>query len=342
MGPSTTALLTTTRRLLTEPAPTAGAQAAAAPFDTVVVAGGTKARPVTVADRARTASVAAARRRRRVLVACLLPALAGWTGFGVELVAWPVAAASTVLLPVDLVALVVSARVRARRRRAAARAVAREVARADHWRQVHEHEEIRERERLQPSLRPEVMAGAELSTTDGDTAELDLRPVAAALAATSPPWRVDPADGVMLDDGPVTASSMPVWALMAAAAATAAATAAPGSAAEAAPGWPQVERRVRDRRALRRPTPDRRASENLGTGRRLTAVEGTWQPVAVPLPTYAMKSQAPRNPATLGADGVEPEVAVRPGVARPWLPERPGGEAVDLDEVLARRRAVNG
>ncbi len=342
-GPSTTALLTTTRRVSAEPAATPG-------FDEIVAVRG-----VTVADRARTATVTAARRRKRVLTFCLLTAVAGWTAFGLELVSWPVAAAAAVLLPVDLVALVVSARARAARRRRAARAVAREVAlrRPAGGRCTSS--------RRSPSVpcctarrwTPEI-------DRDADTAELDLRPLISATAAAAPsalaatapasasvpppPWPVDLADGVLLDDGPVATGSIPVWAMMTAAAA-AAASATPGGAVETAPGWPQVERRVRDRRALRRPTADRRAAENVGTGRRLAAVdqvEGSWQPVAVPLPTYTMKSQAPRASSTRGADGVEPEVAVRPGVARPWVPERPGGEAVDLDEVLARRRAVNG
>ena len=49
-----------------------------------------------------------------------------------------------------------------------------------------------------------------------------------------------------------------------------------------------------------------------------------WEPVAVPPPTYTMKPMAPRP---------QP---------RPWEGERDFADDLDLDAVLAKRRAVNG
>jgi hypothetical protein len=84
----------------------------------------------------------------------------------------------------------------------------------------------------------------------------------------------------------------------------------------------------------------------------LTAVEpddGTWVPVPVPPPTYTLKPMAPRpQPAPLQVRPV-PETAesdlADAAPERPW--ERAAGrggdlaQPLDLDEVLARRRAVN-
>jgi hypothetical protein len=54
------------------------------------------------------------------------------------------------------------------------------------------------------------------------------------------------------------------------------------------------------------------------------AGDGGWAPVAVPRPVYTMKPVAPRP---------QP---------RPWTDERDFADDLDLDAVLAKRRAVNG
>ena len=74
----------------------------------------------------------------------------------------------------------------------------------------------------------------------------------------------------------------------------------------------------------------------------LTAVEarqGGWLPVPVPPPTYTLKAKAPRPaPPPLEEEPVAEPVAAW---AQPSEPED-AGRPLDLDEVLARRRAVNG
>jgi hypothetical protein len=76
-----------------------------------------------------------------------------------------------------------------------------------------------------------------------------------------------------------------------------------------------------------------------------------WIPVPVPPPTYTLKPTAPRpEPAPLdltptprptepGEPGADPAVARTP---RPWDADRTFADDLDLDAVLARRRAVNG
>jgi hypothetical protein len=70
------------------------------------------------------------------------------------------------------------------------------------------------------------------------------------------------------------------------------------------------------------------------------AADGTWTPVPVPRPTYTMKPVAPRpEPAPLEpaiAPAAPPAAATRVSLRLVEDPE------VDLDSVLARRRAVNG
>jgi hypothetical protein len=74
--------------------------------------------------------------------------------------------------------------------------------------------------------------------------------------------------------------------------------------------------------------------------RRPLADEGTWVPVPVPPPTYTLKPVAPRPaPAPLEpalAPAAAPAATVAPQLRLVEEPE------VDLDSVLARRRAVNG
>jgi hypothetical protein len=79
-----------------------------------------------------------------------------------------------------------------------------------------------------------------------------------------------------------------------------------------------------------------------------------WVPVPVPPPTYTLKPAAPRPepapldlpPAPLPTDPAEPaadapaEPAAR--TPRPWDDDRTFADDLDLDAVLARRRAVNG
>jgi len=75
-----------------------------------------------------------------------------------------------------------------------------------------------------------------------------------------------------------------------------------------------------------------------------TASSGpAWTPVAVPPPTYTLKPVARRaEPRAL--DLTPPAAA--PSAPRPWdidpVTERPRADELDLDLVLARRRAVNG
>jgi hypothetical protein len=78
-----------------------------------------------------------------------------------------------------------------------------------------------------------------------------------------------------------------------------------------------------------------------------------WVPVPVPPPTYTLKPAAPRpEPAPLdlplpsrptdpaGQVEVDPEPAAR--TPRPWEADRTFADDLDLDAVLARRRAANG
>jgi hypothetical protein len=71
----------------------------------------------------------------------------------------------------------------------------------------------------------------------------------------------------------------------------------------------------------------------------VAADDGSWTPVPVPPPTYTLKPMAPRRePAPLQTPAPEqPQLAP---AARAWVHEEPAD--VDLDDVLERRRAVNG
>lgn len=66
--------------------------------------------------------------------------------------------------------------------------------------------------------------------------------------------------------------------------------------------------------------------------------DGAWSPVPVPLPTYALKPAAPhREPAPLGDLEPEPVVAEAVDETEAAQPQTTG--SIDLDAVLARRRA---
>jgi hypothetical protein len=82
------------------------------------------------------------------------------------------------------------------------------------------------------------------------------------------------------------------------------------------------------------------SSAQRPAAREALAGDGTWTPVPVPPPTYTLKPVAPRpEPAPLepaSASVGQPAVAAPPSLRLVEEPE------VDLDSVLARRRAVNG
>jgi hypothetical protein len=87
-----------------------------------------------------------------------------------------------------------------------------------------------------------------------------------------------------------------------------------------------------------------RVARELGEG-----VPGAvWTPVPVPPPTYTLKPAAPRpDPAPLElpappAPSAEPAALQTPRPPRPWDDDRTFADDLDLDAVLARRRAVNG
>jgi membrane protein implicated in regulation of membrane protease activity len=96
-----------------------------------------------------------------------------------------------------------------------------------------------------------------------------------------------------------------------------------------------------------------RASERVARELDGGADAGTWIPVPVPPPTYTLKPMAPRaEPAPLDLPDAppprpsEPATAVTadadpPRTPRPWDPDRSFADDLDLDAVLARRRAVN-
>jgi hypothetical protein len=114
------------------------------------------------------------------------------------------------------------------------------------------------------------------------------------------------------------------------------------------------------------------------TGDEVLTAEGTWVPVPVPPPTYTLKpvvhrprttvslpiaaSSAPRLPEEIGEPiavelaSVQPITTVTPITSslvpvtqtqtanrrRPWDADHEWADGLDLDAVLARRRAVNG
>ncbi len=98
-----------------------------------------------------------------------------------------------------------------------------------------------------------------------------------------------------------------------------------------------------------------------GRADELLVADGTWDPVPVPRPTYTMKPPAPRpQPPVLdlpgvpaGAPGataagsgagagVTPAATAADRPRRPWDDGHEWADGLDLDAVLARRRAVNG
>ncbi len=232
-----------------------------------------------------------------------LAALTSWVGAAATSISWTAAMPATTLLALDLVALVASGR----RRAAARRVVARDIARRT------------------------AVAG---------------RKVAAAQAAARVAAAAD-----------------------AVAAAARLSVAVSAAAGESIAGRPlRIERRVGDRRRSARHTPDRRVAA-VGVGSPMGAAgstvvrhpvlavlpgmaqdagaagaaevaqgagvvevkddrENTWVPVAVPPPTYTLKPVAHRAEP-------RPLELPRTGTAD-WADD------LDLDAVLARRRAVNG
>jgi type II secretory pathway pseudopilin PulG len=71
----------------------------------------------------------------------------------------------------------------------------------------------------------------------------------------------------------------------------------------------------------------------------MDADDGSWTPIPVPPPTYTLKPMAPRpEPAPLPTPA-QPQLAPA-ARARAWVLEEPAD--LDLDDVLERRRAVNG
>jgi hypothetical protein len=218
-----------------------------------------------------SASAVAARRRARVLSVLLALTAASWVLVPASRIGWQAAAPATVLLVLDLLALVLTGRRRAVRRAAA----------------------VRDRRRRADLLRWEA-AGRR-----------------AAAPATAP----------IGTTGPVEAAAEPAVARV------------------------TVSSTERPERASAR------------VERELAVGAGTWIPVPVPPPTYTLKATAPRpepapldlpgspaprptDPAVAAAAGADDTPAVR--TPRPWDADRSFADDLDLDAVLARRRAVNG
>jgi hypothetical protein len=102
--------------------------------------------------------------------------------------------------------------------------------------------------------------------------------------------------------------------------------------------------------------PVERASERVARELDEGAAAAVWTPVPVPPPTYTLKETAPwPEPAPLDLPSPPPPVPTDPAAAtaasapaaqdrpkRPWDEDRSFADDLDLDAVLARRRAVNG
>jgi hypothetical protein len=90
-----------------------------------------------------------------------------------------------------------------------------------------------------------------------------------------------------------------------------------------------------------------RASQRVARELSEGTPSASWTPVPVPPPTYTRKPAVPRpEPAPLGPPltppPAEPPVAPEaPRAPRPWDENRSFADDLDLDVVLARRRAVN-
>jgi len=138
--------------------------------------------------------------------------------------------------------------------------------------------------------------------------------------------------------------------------------AAEGAAAAAAAvaAAPEAGTAVPSSTPVTPPRPER-ASERVARELDEGASGAMWTPVPVPPPTYTMKATAPRpEPAPLDLPGDPPPQPTEPAGStpgsapaaatgtddargqRPWDDDRSFADELDLDAVLARRRAVNG
>jgi hypothetical protein len=255
---------------------------------------------------ARGASAAlAARRRAVVLVGLVLVTAVGWVVVALpspDVAGW-VGVPASVVLGLDLLALRTAARSRARR--AARVASARRVAEI-----VAGARESAARgdvpADVRSDVRPDVRADGQAGGQAGGRA--DVRPDRARM----PGRPVAPMRTVARTAGPrATPAERPLvrpTVRPSARPEVAAATAAPAGAR----GWD--DRRWEDE-----------TGEIVGVERHnpLTPDDG-WAPVAVPTPAYLLKPVIPRRPPV------------------PWTAERDFADDLDLDAVLARRRAVNG
>jgi hypothetical protein len=94
------------------------------------------------------------------------------------------------------------------------------------------------------------------------------------------------------------------------------------------------------------PARPERASERVARELDEGVSAAVWTPVPVPPPTYTLKPAVPRpEPAPLDLPGAPPPTPTEPAAtvdAPAPAAERTFADELDLDEVLARRRAVNG
>ncbi|HEY6794632.1 MAG TPA: hypothetical protein VI248_08110, partial [Kineosporiaceae bacterium] len=116
---------------------------------------------------------------------------------------------------------------------------------------------------------------------------------------------------------------------------TAAAAVRPAAPPDLAPSAPPVAERA-----------SARVARELGRG----APSDVWTPVPVPPPTYTLKPAVPRpEPPPLQVTPTLPPRPAEPATAgsaarvtQPSADDRSFADDLDLDAVLARRRAVNG
>ncbi|MFC7404813.1 hypothetical protein [Georgenia alba] len=266
---------------------------------------GEDARALAAARAARAARLsrrAAAARRRLVLTTVLLLATAGaWTATSLTSLHWAVAVAPTVLLVTVLVL----------GRRAAVRARAND--RRDRAEMKRLEQRLRDLSRRDGEHRtvarvpaPTVKSRSGDGSRPGRAAERTLTTDApTADVAREEPARKDPADETVAEE-------------------------------------PQQESdRARVAEAEARAVPQ---AEPVPAPAAVPQSQDGWTPVPVPAPSYTLKPLAPRREvAPYAAQEEAPSAAVpqRPSEASPApAPEEQPSPALDLDEVLARRRAA--
>lgn len=299
------------------------------------------ARALAAARAARAARVsrrAAAARRRLILTVLLLALSAGaWTAVGVAGVSWVVAVVPTLLLVTVLVL---------GRRTAVRVAALNRRDRAEMARLEARLKAVSRRAQATPPRR--TTSGAAASRRSGAAAS---RPSDAQTPVSAPVVEATDA-GVRGDAASVQdveaiqpTSVEPTW-----------------QAPVAGPGEDDVEAPVMQAEVPVAPSPvvvtedivDAEVVEDeapVNPGPELSAEESTpdhrpWTPVPVPAPSYTLKQEAPRRDVAPFAQEPAPTAAVpqRPTVASPASAPAPVEEPVaitlDLDAVLARRRAA--